>query len=242
MESKLKALIVTVFCFILVASVSVTYVFSAIYGYQVGYVVGFEHGVTELSTWFTENTGYQVTCKKYVNGSYQFTLTAKDGTSVAFTVTLHLLAQHYRNGVLLSETNHPMTLTNLGKDYFADFSTNPSSSYFKEGNHATWIGMDNSSDAVDTAWVVLPAEITLYGLQRANGTWTNTGTGTWNITNTFTASATTSTKLYGYYFAAFNDGILMQNSLAAAEQQGVGAQKNLVSGDTLKVTIQGTVS
>jgi len=72
-------------------------------------------------------------------------------------------------------------------------------------------------------------------LARASGTITDTGDGTANCSKTFTASATRSTKLYGYSYDS-------TGGLIAAEQQGTGSQKNLIDGDTLKVTVQMAIS
>jgi len=127
---------------------------------------------------------------------------------------------------------HAMTLTTLGKNWIADKLSGVNTNFAK---NATYISVSNSSDAFSAAWTDIPAEITDGGLARASGTITDTGDGTANCSKTFTASATRSTKLYGYSYDS-------TGGLVAAEQQGTGAQKNLISGDTLAITVQMTVS
>lgn len=146
---------------------------------------------------------------------------------------LHMTVEQWRNGELISTTTHPMTLTNLGKNWIADKISGASSSGYT--NNATYISCSNSSLAVDVTWTNLPAEITTDGLARASGTITDTGTGTWNCTYTFSVTGTNSTKLYGYSYAS-------AGGLIAAEQQGEANQKNVQAGDTLKITIQGSIS
>jgi len=124
-------------------------------------------------------------------------------------------------------------LTTLGKNWIADKLTGASGTNFLK--NATYISVSNASDSFSAAWTNIPSEITDGGLARASGTITDTGDGTANCTHTFTASATRSTKLYGYSYHT-------TGGLIAAEQQGTGSQKNLISGDTLKITVQMTVS
>jgi len=142
----------------------------------------------------------------------------------------HCWIMHYRNGKLISVTYHPMTLTDYGKDQIEKLLAGESTDPFK------YFACSNSSDSVSTSWTSLPGEITGNGLARTAATYTNTGTGTWNMTVTWTATGTVSTKLYGVYATASGD------TLCLAEQQGEANQKNLQSGDTLKMVVQGSVS
>lgn len=139
---------------------------------------------------------------------------------------LHMLVQHFRDGKLISETYHPMTITNLGKDWVEQQLFNPNSA-----QKAVYIGVSNDSSQVDPSWTALPNEITDGGLARAAGTYTSTGVGAANITVTFYVTASRSTKLYGLYYSASG------NTLVAAEQQGTANQKNLSPGDQLRVTV-----
>lgn len=149
-------------------------------------------------------------------------------------VQINCYVWHYRNGALLSFSHHPMTLVNNGKDWIEQQMFNPNAS-----QKALWIGVSNSSDAVDTSWTIIPDEITTSGLTRKQGTYTSTGIGTANVTVTFTVTGTASTKLYGLYYGAYSTD---PNTLIAAEQQGVSNQKNLQNGDTLQVTVQWSVN
>ena len=143
------------------------------------------------------------------------------------TFEIHLLVEHYdKYGNLISQTYHPMTVVNQGKDWIEQQLFNPDAS-----QKALYIGVSNDSSSVDTSWTALPNEITSAGLSRKEGTYTNTGVGSANVTVTFSVTGTASTKLYGIYYS------LSGNTLIAAEQQGTANQKNLNSGDTLKVTV-----
>jgi hypothetical protein len=152
-------------------------------------------------------------------------------------ISLHLWSRQYRQGFLISESYHAMSLTTFGKNWICD-------NLAKVGGtnvtmFATYISLSNDSTSFSAAWTIIPNEITASGLGRANATFTDTGTGTWNMTKTFTASGTVSCKLYGLNI---NSYATFPNSLIAAEQQGIGSQKNLLSGDTLAVTIMGAIS
>lgn len=149
-----------------------------------------------------------------------------------FTINyeFHCWIEQYRDGKLISQTYHAMTLTNYGKDQIEKLLGGEVTDAFKY--HAC----SNSSDdsfATDTS---LDEEITTDGLARAVATYANTGTGTWNMTNTWTVTGTNSTKLYGVYSESTGA------NLCLAEQQGAGNQKNVIAGDTIKMTVQGTVS
>jgi len=146
-------------------------------------------------------------------------------------ITFHLLAQQYRDGKLVSQTYHTMTTVNQGKDWIEQQLFN------YNGSKALYIGVSNDSTSVSTSWTAIPNEITDGGLARALGSYVSTGVGAANVTYTFTASATRSTKLYGLYM-----GSGTTTTLVCAEQQGTGAQKNLNNGDTLKVTVQWSIT
>ena len=187
------------------------------------------------------------------NGSYCIEILTFKGNEFNLNFTLHCTVVHWRpigdlngNGIfdfpeeyyVVSNSSHPMTLTNFGKDWIADKISGASSTNFLR--NATWIGCSNDSSTVDVTWTILPGEITGSGLARANAdSISDTGTGTWTISKTFSITATASTKLYGLYLGP-NDATY-GNTLVAAEQQGVSNQKNLQDGDTLQVTVQGSV-
>jgi len=204
--------------------------------WPVAYKKGYEASLEDIRQ-LLEQEGIELTWTELPNGAYRIELRSLASGKIlwAGTVELHMRVEHWRDGKILSVTEHPMTLTNFGKNWIADKLSGASSDFFM--NNATWIGMSNSTSAVDKAWTILPDEITTDGLARAQGTVTDTGTGTWNVTKTFSVTGIASTKLYGLYLNAYNGATLL-----AAEQQGEANQKNLASGDTLKITIQGSVS
>jgi len=195
----------------------------------IGFYYGYKLGINQIMT-LLEESGVKII--DLGNGKYKFIFPYEE---IEFTVVLHCLVWHFRKQSLISFSSHPVTLTNFGKDWIADKLSGASSTNFML--NATWIGMSNSSLSVDVTWTILPEEITTDGLSRAEGNVIDTGTGTWNVTKTFSVTGTNSTKLYGLYLNAYNGATLI-----AAEQQGIANQKNLQSGDTLKITIQGSIS
>lgn len=180
-----------------------------------------------------KDAGLTVTVEQLPDGSYnvRFALPTK-GLAFEAKFELHMLVQHFRGDELLSETYHPMSLTTLGKNWISDKIRGGNTNFM---SNATYISVSNSSDSFNAAWTDLPAEITTDGLARATNSTTDTGDGTWSLIYAFSVSGTNSTKLYGVSYAS-------SGGLVAAEQQGVGSQKNVESGDTLKITISGTVS
>jgi len=165
------------------------------------------------------------------NGSYLFQISYKGALVYSGSTELHLLAEHYRNGILLSSSYHTMSLTNAGKDWLEGIIGNTVGS-----DVAKYIACSNDSSTFSASWTSIPNEITTNGLARAAGTYVNVGVGQWNITKTFSVTGTSSTKLYGLYYTSSGAGLL------AAEQQGTANQKNLVAGDSLKITVQASVS
>lgn len=181
----------------------------------------------EEGFWYVVNrlkdAGLEVNVDQNLDGSYNvhFSLPMK-GMEFNAKFELHMTVRHYRDGVLLSETYHAMSLTTLGKNWIEGILGDTVGA-----DVAKYIGSSNSSDTFSAAWTVLPDEITTDGLSRAAGTYASTGDGTWNCTKSFSVTGTNATKLYGLYYASTGSYLL------AAEQQGEGAQKNLNSGDTL---------
>ena len=146
---------------------------------------------------------------------------------------IHLWAEQFRNGTLISVTYHAMTITNFGKNQTRDLLGGVNSSAM------LYLVCSADATAFDATWTALPNEITTNGLGRALGSYAldQSGNGKWNVTYTWTATGTQSTQLYGIHTTAYAGA-----TLCYAEQQGAGAVKNLLAGDTLKLTAQGTSS
>lgn len=144
--------------------------------------------------------------------------------------TFHCTVAQYRNGELLSVSYHPMTITDYGEEQLEALIANQST------YGLIYFGCSNDSGSVDSEWTVLPDEIITDGLERAASTYVNVGTGTWNMTYTWTASGENSTKLYGIYSESSG------SNLCVAEQQGEVNQKDLGAGDTLTMTVEGSLS
>ena len=157
---------------------------------------------------------------------------------VGVNVEIHCHIQHYRNGILISESYHPMTLVNAGLDWIADKLFNSAGTNVTQ--YAMYIGSSTDDTAVDTGWICLPAESTANGLARALASWADTGTGTGTLSKSFSITGDCSSNLYGLYSNTY--ALAPASTLVAAEQQGAGNQKNMVNGDTLAVTITITVS
>jgi hypothetical protein len=139
---------------------------------------------------------------------------------------------------LIGATYHAMTLTNAGLNWIADKIANSGGTNVTA--YATYIASSAATDVVSTAWTYIPGEHTTGGLGRATGAITDTGTGTWHCNKTFAVTATLSTQLYGYYYDTYANA--PESTLIAAEQQGAGAVKNMNNGDSLTVSVQGTIA
>ena len=219
----------------LVAIAVVALVVSQVAVYNYALNMGYNSAVTSLALALRQ-AGATVDITDVGDGKYELHVhfPTVEGQAGMLTVPfeLHMTVEQWRNGELVSRTTHPMTLTDLGKNWIADKISGVNTNFAK---NATYISVSNSSLAVDVAWTNIDAEITDGGLTRATNSTTDTGDGTWTCMYTFTATATRSTKLYGYSYDS-------TGGLIAAEQQGTGSQKNLIDGDTLKITVTGTIS
>lgn len=153
-------------------------------------------------------------------------------------IIVHMWVRQFRDSVLISETYHPMSLTNGGKDWIADKLFNSGGTNVTQ--YCMYVACSADASAFSAAWTAIPAEITANGLGRAIAAWTDTGTGTGNLTKTFTATGAQSCQLYGLYTDTYANA--PASNLVAAEQQGAGAVKNLVASDTLAITIQITAA
>jgi hypothetical protein len=168
---------------------------------------------------------------------------------VNVNLTLHVWSTLIRNGTIISQTYHTMTKTSQGIEWLQSkiVGTDPNNAtinaWIKENANATYIGLSADTSSVSASWCILPSEITSNGLGRANGAITYTGSGTWNCTYSFSVTGTQSVQEYGYYIDSYA-GTLTGTSatLIGAEQQGSGAVKNCIAGDTLIVTVQGTLT
>jgi len=136
-------------------------------------------------------------------------------------VEIHVDMYHYRDGVLLSHSHHPGTLTTLGQNWIEDqLGDTPAT------DPAKWIGLSNDATGPSAAWIVLPAEITTNGLARAVGTYVDDGNGSWNITKTFSVTGTQSCQLTGLYWALAGDFLLCADTFTLV---------NAENGDSLEI-------
>jgi len=204
----------------------------AVYNYAVN--TGYNSAVTSLAEALRQ-AGATVNITDLGDGRYElhvhFPTASGQAGELNVPFELHMTVEQWRDGKLVSSTYHAMSLTTLGKNWLEGIIGDAVGA-----DVAKYIACSNASDSFSAAWTAIPSEITTDGLARAAGTYASTGDGTWNVTKTFGVSGTNSTKLYGLYYASTG------NYLLAAEQQGTGAQKNLLSGDTLAITVQGTIS
>jgi len=219
----------------LVAIAVVALVVSQVAVYNYALNMGYNNAVTSLALALRQ-AGATVDITDVGDGKYElhihFPTVEGQAGMLSVPFELHMTVEQWRNGELVSRTTHPMTLTTLGKNWIADKISGVNTNFAK---NATYISVSNSSLAVDVAWTSIDAEITDGGLARATNSTTDTGTGTWTCMITFSVTLTRSTKLYGYSYDS-------TGGLIAAEQQGTGSQKNLIDGDTLKITVTGTIS
>lgn len=232
--SKCSVAKVIALSFILLGTFFVGAILTVPIAHQEGYKEGYIQALDDIE----QRTGFKFEWIDLGNGRYQIIVYYENKLITALGYELHCEVIHIRNGKVLSVTNHPMTLTTFGKDWIVDNLANSGGANVTK--FANYIGVSNDSTEFSAAWTALPNEITDGGLERALGTFTDTGTGTWNMSKTFSVSETRSTKLYGVYIDSYANWV--NGGLIAAEQQGIASQKNLISGDSLKVTIQGTGS
>lgn len=204
--------------------------------FDYAYRVGFDYGLSTSINAFETATGIRVTIIR--DGDVYTFKFSQNGMTTSFHLTLHLIAEQWRNNQLISITNHPMNITTFGFNWLADNIAKTGGDNVSK--FAQYVACSNASDAVALNWVKIVDEITTDGLERAQGTYQDTGAGTWNLNYTWTVTGTNATKLYGLYIDSYANWA--NGGLVAAEQQGAGSQKNLVADDTLKICIQGSLS
>lgn len=203
-----------------------------IQGYNIGVNDGTQqtlNGVTDM----LQQQGIDIAWTHNADGSYTVEYLSNDGaTKITTSISLHAFVDQYRDGKLLASSYHAMSVTNIGKDWVEQqlFEANAT-------QKALYISTSADDTAFNAAWTAIPAEVTSNGLARATGVYSSTGVGTANVTATFTVTGTQSTQLYGLSYDTYVSG---PDSLIAAEQQGAGAVKNFLDGDTLVLTIEWT--
>lgn len=203
-------------------------------GVNQGYSLGVNDGTQQTLTSVAEmlkQQGTDIAWSHNEDGSYTVEVLGDDGTpDFSTNVVFHAYVDQYRDGKLLASSYHTMTVTNGGKDWVEQQLFNANAT-----QKALYLSTSASTDSVQAAWTAITSEITTNGLQRTLGTYTSTGVGTANVTATFNVSGTQSTQLYGISYDTYASN---PNTLIAAEQQGAGAVKNFLSGDTLVLTVQ----
>ena len=124
------------------------------------------------------------------------------------------------------------TITNLGFEWIEEqLGDTPVTTAVQ------WISLSSNTGTPSILWTVIPDEIVdAFGLARALGTYTDTGTGAWEISYQFTVSGGTYTavQLTGLQYASSGDG----NLFAANTFTPV----DLGDGDTLTITWELTLS
>jgi len=206
---------------------------SYLVGYREGHKAGFGLAIQEVNK-LKDKTGLEFNWTDLGDGQYAITAFYKGALIASGIATVHLSVEHWRNGVLLSSEFGSGVLTNIGKDWIekqisGTVNASQQALYCADSNDAT--------DPPLASWTILPSEITTNGLDRQTGTYTSTGVGTWNVTVTKSVTGTQSTQLWGLHWVATDNS---DNNLLAADSGP--AQKNCVSGDTLKETWQVSVS
>jgi len=197
---------------------------------------GFEKGYLKALTDISELTGLEFEWEDLGNGSYKVTIRHREGLYTKSIVKINCEIVHKdASGNLISRTYHPGVLVDQGKEWIEDKLSGNNAARW--GLNGTYISVSNDSSAVSTTWTIIPNEITTNGLARARGSYVSTGIGAWNISHTFSVTGTNSTKLYGLNYDSGTSATLI-----CAEQQGLANQKNVASGDTLRVTWQISVS
>lgn len=219
-------------------------VFAGPFGYWFGYQnavpfyeSGFRQGISEMQKAF-DSAGHYSNVEFNDDGSVTLTILGANGaTAIRSTYRLDLIVQHYREGRLIDQSIHALSLTNFGLDWLADNAWNSGGANITKT--AMYLSTSASTDVFSAAWDALPAEVTSNGLERSLATWTDTGTGTGNLTKSFSVTGTQSVQLYGVNIDSYANTPF---GLVAAEQQGAGAVKNCINGDTLTLTVMCTAA
>jgi hypothetical protein len=224
-----KKILFGIICLTAVVSAFASYSLTTLFVAPAFVRQGYESGLTDMQK-ALDQAGVFTNWQLNGNGGYTITVLGNSGMEWQFNMRFDMVVQQYRDGKLISQALHAMTVTNFGKDWVEQ-------QLFSDVNYtdnALYISTSNDETSVSAAWVVLPNEVTTNGVERDAGSYSSTGVGAANVTKTFSVSGTQSTCLYG-----INAGpnATYANSLIAAEQQGSGSRKNLVSGDTLAVTV-----
>jgi len=125
------------------------------------------------------------------------------------------------------------TITNLGFEWIEEqLGDTPVTTAVQ------WISLSSNTGTPLTTWTQIPAEIVdTYGLDRALGAYTDTGTGAWEISYQFTVDAGqsyTAVQLTGLQYAASGDGNLFAANIFTPVDLG--------GGDTLTITWELTLS
>jgi hypothetical protein len=228
----LNIILITALVSSLAVAIPTSYLFgceNAVPYFQTGY----EAGLTDMQSALDSN-GVYTNWNLNSDGSYTITMLGANGAILSQTdYKLDLFVQQIRDGKVISQSIHAMSWTTAGLDWLADKIWNSGGTNVTQ--YAMYIGASAETDVFSAAWTALPVEVTTGGLSRAVASWTDSGTGTGNLTKTFSISDTVSSQLYGLYSNTYADA--STSTLVAAEQQGSGAVKNMVSGDSLAITI-----
>ena len=194
---------------------------------NMGYNVGFKEGYVRALSDISDKTGITFEWKDLGNGVYEVKAYHQGGLYAKGSVEVHIWVQ--KNAEVAE--HHAGVLTTIGKDWIEDqLGDSPST------DPAKWISCSDDASSPSAAWTQIPTEINANGLARATGTYASTGTGAWNVTYTFTATGTQSCRLYGLQWVSTPQS---NNNLLCSD---TSSQKNLGSGDTLKVTFQVSVT
>ena len=200
--------------------------------YRKGFREGKSDGYLQALKDVADKTGIAFEWKDLGNGQYEIVAFYNGTLSAKGIAEVHLNVQHYRDGVLLSDDWGAGTLTTIGKNWIEQQLAESDGT-----QEALYCADSNDAGAPDAGWTELPSEIASNGLDRQTGAYTSTGDGTWNVSVTKSVTGTQSTQLWGLHWIVTDSS---DNNLLCADSGP--AQKNCVSGDTLKETWQMTVT
>lgn len=222
----------SIVCFLLFSAFFAGATFTVPTAYKQGYNKGYENALDYVKEALSQK-GIVINWENLGNGKYELSVYLGGQLIARAVPEVHLWIEHYRNGKLLTKEFGAGVLTTVGQDWIEKMLSGTLNSsqralYCSDSNDATDPPLDS--------WNVLPSEITTNGLDRQTGTYANTGVGTWNVTCTKSVTGTQSTQLWGLNWDSNDD----TQALIAGDSGP--AQKNCVSGDTLKETWQVSVT
>jgi hypothetical protein len=197
--------------------------------YSAGFLKGYQDALTDVSTLTDIEFTWTLN-----NGQYTLSAYKDNQLMQSMNVALDVYIEHRdAQGNLISYQRNAGVLTNIGKDQIEKQISGTASAT----EISKFISCDDTdASGLSVASTQLTSELNANGFTRATGVYASTGVGAWNVTYTFTSAGTQAVQTYGLQWVVT---AVSDNNLLCYDTSAV---KNTVTGDTLKVTWQCTVT